>query len=119
MICIVSAYSLIVLTHTSKVYAVQGQLNYGFAQPTSPQVVIKDTKELDACKKEIDTTKTLLTNCQNTNLLHIETQSELKKQKDVFFLATIISAGITAILGLISLILAIKLRRVLANTSTN
>ena len=47
----VFALILFFLFITGKIYAIQGQLNYGFGQPQET-VVIKDVKEINDCNKK-------------------------------------------------------------------
>lgn len=95
-------------------YAVPGQLNNQLIQQEQQppeQVVVKDTKEIDECNLKKSEVSTQLTNCQQANALFSGTQEELKKQKTMFMQLSMISGGLALCLGITSLILAFKIKK--------
>jgi hypothetical protein len=77
----VFALILFFLFITGKIYAIQGQLNYGFGQPQET-VVIKDVKEINDCNKKKDELNTTAQNCLKTNtLLNNMLKEEVKRSE--------------------------------------
>src|SRR3989339_294499 len=92
--------SLTFLCTFKYVYAVPGQLNYDFTLPQKT-IPIKDTKELDACKKKSEEKDVSLKNCQQTNTIFQDAIKKAQEKQKIVPIYILLSGISGFILGLI------------------
>lgn len=106
----------------TKIYAVQGQLNYDIGSPSQEIVTVEDTKAIQECNRKLDAANLsnteLLTQkkqCQDTNTLLNKAMKEAVdqtiKQKNLYKTTLIITSIIACAFFLSTLILLMKMKK--------